>query len=100
MKKLIVDIDGVICQTIDGNYVESIPNRARINELNRRYEAGDKIIYFTARGSETGIDWRELTERQFEDWGVKYDALLFNKPYGDQYIDDRAINDKDFFKLS
>ena len=39
----------------------------------------------------TGIDWREVTEKQMAQWGVKYHELRFGKPAGDFYIDDRFV---------
>ena len=50
------------------------------------------IVYFTARGYETGIDWRDVTEQQFKKWGVKYHNLIFGKPSADIYIGDKMYN--------
>jgi hypothetical protein len=36
------------------------------------------------------MDWRPVTEKQFERWGVLYHKLVFGKPSADVYIDDRA----------
>lgn len=93
----VFDIDGTICETDNGDYQNSIPYKYRIAVINDLYEAGNEIILNTARGYVTEIDWRELTTRQLNKWGVKYTKLLFNKPYGDVYIDDKAIKDEDFF---
>ena len=41
---------------------------------------------------------RSKTEEQLRNWGVKYHKLYFGKPRVDFYIDDRGINDMDFFK--
>ena len=90
----IVDIDGTICETINGDYAHSVPMKKRIKKINKLYDKYNEIIYFTARGTETGKDWRKLTEKQFKEWGVLYDKLLFGKPYGDIYYDDRAVNAK------
>jgi hypothetical protein len=40
----------------------------------------------------TGIDCREITERQMKQWGVRYHDLYFGKPYFDLMIDDRAMS--------
>ena len=61
---------------------------ARANAL---YESGHRIVLFTARGTTTGIDWRQLTESQLCSWGVKYHTLLFGKPEADIFVDDRAM---------
>lgn len=95
-----IDIDGTICtQTTDSlviPYNEATPFQDVIDKINRLYDGGDYIIIFTARGSVTGLDWRELTEKQLTDWGVKYHELLFNKPNADFFIDDKAVNIRDW----
>ena len=40
---------------------------------------------------------RDLTEKQLEKWGVKYQELLFGKPHADVFIDDKAVSDTDWF---
>ena len=56
----------------------------------------NEIVYWTARGTQSGIDWREITEEQFKDWGVKYHDLQFEKPFYDLFIDDKNMNVKDW----
>ena len=63
-----------------------------IRQINALYDAGHKIIMFTARGSTTGIDWRLLTERQLKAWNLRYHSLEFGKPQADFYIDDRGMS--------
>ncbi len=91
MGTLIFDIDGTLC-TQEKNYADAKPIYSVIDKLNKKYDEGYKIVLFTARGTETGIDWREITEQQLNAWGVKYHDLLFKKPFGIQYIDDRGVN--------
>jgi len=38
------------------------------------------------------------TYDQLVSWGCKFTNLMLGKPFGDYYIDDKAISDKDFFK--
>ena len=45
---------------------------------------------------EAGIDWRKETEVQMKAWGVKYHKLFLGKPGADIYIDDKAVNIKDW----
>ena len=62
-----------------------------IDRINKLYDKGNTIIYWTARGTITGLDWRELTEYQFEDWGVKYHELsVGEKPHYDLLICDKT----------
>lgn len=89
--KYVIDIDGTICSQ-EKNYAEAMPLFNRIERINQLYDEGHTIVYFTARGTETGIDWREITERQFKMWGVKYHDLIFGKPAADYYLDDRMLN--------
>lgn len=100
----IVDIDDTICTTpkIDGvnRYQDSVPIQSRIDVINSLYESGHTIIYWTARGSSTGIDWSKFTEKQLVLWGCKYHEVRLGKPSYDVWIDDKAINDKDYFNDS
>jgi hypothetical protein len=93
-----VDIDNTICNNSeDLDYSRAIPNHDRISKINNLYDQGNTIIYWTARGTGSGIDWREVTEKQFADWGVKYHELKFGKPVYDLFIDDKNINSERFF---
>lgn len=99
MKTIYVDIDETICSTPENReYSKSVPIKERIEKINRLYEDGNTIIYWTARGTGSGKNWREVTEKQFDDWGVKYHELKFNKPMYDIFIDDRNINSETFFE--
>ena len=97
VKTYVFDIDGTICTNTNGAYEKAKPYYERINVINKLFEKGNKIIMFTARGSTTNIDWRELTEQQLDKWKLKYHVLKLKKPFGDFYIDDKAITDNKFF---
>jgi histidinol phosphatase-like enzyme len=92
-KTIIVDIDGTISfEAPDGNHHNSTPRPEWVDEINRLYDAGYKIIYWSARGTVTKKDWTELTKKQFDEWGVKYHEFILYKPYYTYWIDDRALN--------
>lgn len=91
-KTICFDIDGTICTNTEGAYESAQPFMDVVAEINRFYDEGYKIILNTARGSTTGIDWREVTEGQMKAWGVKYHELYLGKPTADIYIDDKTIN--------
>lgn len=94
-----VDIDETICiSPEDRDYSNAIPIRKNIKKINNLYDNGDRIVYWTARGTGSGVDWREVTESQFQRWGVKYHELRFGKPIYDLFIDDKNINSEQFFK--
>ena len=91
-----IDIDETICITPeDRDYTNATPINENIAKANKLYDEGNTIVYWTARGTVTKIDWREVTEKQFKDWGVKCHELKFDKPY-DLIIDDKALNTKDW----
>jgi CMP-N-acetylneuraminic acid synthetase len=96
-KTYVFDIDGTICTESFPNYGAAEPIQERIDVVNRLYNAGNHITLLTARGAKIKIDWRPLTEGQLKQWGVKYHNLSLTKPFGDVYIDDRGVNDRDFF---
>jgi len=93
-----VDIDGTICTDTDGKYEKAEPIKKRIFIINRLYDEGHTIIYWTARGGTTGINWRKLTLRQLKAWGCKYHKLIFGKPYYDIQVDDKSQNANTFFQ--
>ena len=94
-----VDIDDTICVSPrDLNYENSSPIHTRIGKINTLYDEGETIIYWTARGSISGIDWRQVTEKQFKEWGVKYHELRFGKPCYDLFIDNKNINSDTYFE--
>lgn len=85
-----IDIDGTICNTDGNDYPNSTPKTDIIKRVNELYAQGHTIKIFTARGSSSGIDWRNFTERQLKEWGVKYHYLLLGKPTYDFIVDDKA----------
>ena len=94
-KKLIyyIDIDNTICTEVEnGEYNLAEPINDRIDEYNKLYDKGHTIVYWTARGTTTGIDWCGETMNQLDKWGVKYNELKLGKPYYDVFIDDKSIN--------
>jgi hypothetical protein len=95
----IIDIDNTICKTYGSVYEKSEPYLDKIKKINSLYDAGHTVIYWTARGSSSGLDWSELTKSQLDSWGCKYHELRLGKPSYDIWVDDKAINEKDFFLL-
>jgi len=88
-----VDIDNTICRspkTMEYDKARPIPEA--IKKVNSYYDRGDTIIYWTARGTGSGVDWEEVTIRQFRIWGVKYHDIRFGKPVYDVFIDDKNLN--------
>jgi len=86
------DIDGTLCSNTEGEYADAKPFTDRVAIVNKLFEDGHQILLLTARGATTGIDWRDLTEKQMADWGVCYHELYLTKPTAHIYIDDKAFN--------
>ena len=94
-----VDVDETICITPDDrNYANSVPIKKNIKKINKMYDNGDEIVYWTARGTVSGIDWTETTKRQLKEWGAKHHDVKLGKPHFDMYICDKSFNAIDFFK--
>ena len=87
------DMDGVLATLVpDHDYGRSEPNLPGIALVNRLHDAGNRIVVYTARGSATGRDWAQTTQRQLRRWGVRHHELRFGKPAADFYVDDRTIS--------
>mgnify|MGYP003134093156 FL=1 len=98
-KYIMIDIDGTICKT-PGNHEsandqlgfrEAIPYEKRIEYLNKLYDEGHFLHYWTARGCWDGEDYLQETREQLDSWGVKYNDVAVFKPLYDIWIDDKAI---------
>jgi hypothetical protein len=89
-----VDIDETICDYEIGSeskYPEARPIDINIDKINKLYDEGHTITYWSARGSKTGKDWFELTKNQIEEWGCKYHYLsVGEKPAYDLLICDKS----------
>lgn len=86
-----VDIDNTICQTEGSDYINSKPIKKYIGKINNLYNEGNTIIYWTARGGNSGKDWSELTNKQLTEWGCLYhEVIMNNKPSYDLLICDKT----------
>ena len=98
-KTFAFDIDGVICDTQNGDYKNSVPNKKSIKKINNLHAEGNKIIIFTARYMGRNKDnvikakrqGYKFTQSQLKRWKIKYHKLIFGKPSFDLYIDDKSI---------
>lgn len=97
----IIDIDQTICNTPEVNgkreYQNAVPYKDRIDKINKLYDEGHTIIYWTARGSSSGLNWFNYTWWQLMKWNCQYHELRMGKPDYTVWIDDKAINADDFF---
>ena len=98
MKVIYVDIDETICHRetavdfgVTHDYTKAKPIQENIDKINKLYDEGNTIVYWTARGSRKQIDWTELTAKQLAEWGVKYNELRVDKPFYDLFIEDKSL---------
>tara|TARA_R110002074_G_scaffold362238_1_gene535356 strand:- start:348 stop:656 length:309 start_codon:yes stop_codon:yes gene_type:complete len=97
-----IDVDETICThdredpSIPCDYANAIPITGNIKKANKLYDEGHTIVYWTARGTVTGIDWTDVTENQLSEWGAKHHDVKLGKPYYDLFIDDKNMNTRDW----
>jgi hypothetical protein len=94
-----IDFDGVVCNTTkDHKYEDAMPFFDMIKTVNCLYDCGHTIIIHTARGMASGGNYKEITEKQLKEWGVKYHQLIMTKPNCDFYVDDKAMRPDEFLE--
>lgn len=108
-KTLVVDFDGTLCQQTPGGeaYFTAKPEQDVIDLVNKRKDDGWSVVVYTARGmnlynwnvGRIELEYREKSERWLRDHGVKYDRLVFGKPPGDLYVDDKGMHVESFLKI-
>lgn len=103
--RLIVDIDDTILDNKNRDYEHAEPHQEVIDKLNALYDSGMySIVFFTSRGMRSCNGNAELAKRKNDSilrkWltehNVKYDDIIYGKPLGDLYIDDKAMHVNDF----
>ena len=92
--RIFVDIDETICfyNGVDRlGYKNAIPNEKNIAKINKLYDEGHTITYYTARGAVSKIDYFDLTKNQLDSWNCKYHNLsVGEKPDYDLLICDKT----------
>lgn len=85
VKNYLIDIDGTITDDVPNEEPERmsvvIPYAGSVETLNRWYDEGHVITFFTSRTEEH----RDITETWLNKWGYKYHGLLMGKPRGGNY---------------
>ena len=100
-KSFCFDIDGVICNTINKNYMSAKPNQKSIKIINKLYK-NNYIIIFTSRYMgrnndnvrKAKIQGYKKTFNQLKKWKLNFHELRFGKPSYDFFLDDKNV----FFK--
>lgn len=91
----VIDLDKTLVNGPSYTACEPIPGR--VEKINRLYDEGHTIIIYTARGATTGINWFTTTYEHLLRMGLKFSELRMGKFNYDVWVDDKAINDEDFF---
>ncbi len=101
-KSVLVDIDETVCfYSGKRTYDLAEPNLDNIAKINKLYDEGWKVIYWTARGGsqksiKAGRCYYDFTWKQLKSWGCKFHDLStgskgkYLKPAVDLVIDDKA----------
>lgn len=93
VKNYLIDIDGTITDDVPNEEPERMvtckPYPDALETLNKWYDEGHIITFFTSRTEET----RRITETWLKEHGFKYHGLLMNKPRGGNYhwIDNHMV---------
>lgn len=106
-RTIVVDVDNTIATHVNRDFEGATPNRPLITRLNALYDAGWTIIYHTARGTVSCNGDAALIEKLrgpvlrawLEKHDVRYHQLIFGKPLGIYYVDDKAIRPDEFLEL-
>lgn len=100
----VFDIDDTICNNKNRDYENAEPIKEVIDKINYLYDNGATIKLYTSRGmvscngdlEKIIAKNNDVLKRWLEKNNVKYNELIFGKPLGDLYIDDKAMNVKEF----
>lgn len=111
MKRLIMDLDGTICQTEGADYAISTPVVGVLDKIREYKASGFEIVIHTSRNVRTFegnigkisahtlpiiIEWLRKHE-------IPYDEIYIGKPWcGSEgfYVDDKSIRPAEFLALS
>lgn len=94
-----VDVDGILCPDLHNNFMDAIPYIDSIKTINILYDMGHEIVIYTARGTINNKfkEDLELTIKQLNNWGVKYNRIE-RKIFFDILLDDKALQSTDTLK--
>ena len=98
IKNYLIDIDGTITEDVPNEEPERMatckPYPDALETLNKWYDEGHRICFFTSRTEEHRI----VTEIWLDFYGFKYHSLLMGKPRGGNYhwIDNHIVKATQF----
>lgn len=111
MKRIIIDLDDTICQTENGDYVNSKPVLEVIERMHEYKKNGFEIAINTSRNMRTyqgnigkiTANTLPIILKWLSDHNVPYDEIYIGKPWCGMegfYVDDRSIRPNEFVNLS
>ena len=88
-----VDIDGVLCDDLHGEFPKAKPIQENIAIVNKLYDDGHHIMILSSRGKlENKLEWaKKITVKQLEEWNVKYTEINWNQPFFDLGVNDKMF---------
>lgn len=97
-----VDIDETICYYEgEREYQYALPNLGNIEKINKLYDEGNTITYWTARGTvhrDRILEYEDLTLFQLNSWGCKFHNLIVGeKPAYDLLICDKSCRIEEIY---
>lgn len=111
MKRIIMDLDDTICQTENGDYINSKPVPEVIEKMHEYKRLGFEIAINTSRNMRTyqgntgkiTANTLPIILKWLAQHNVPYDEIYVGKPWCGMegfYVDDRSIRPDEFVKLS
>lgn len=102
--RIVFDLDDTISVHRNRDFANASPIQETIEKIRALKKDGCEIIIYSARGQASCKGDIALIEKhnreQIETWlekhSVPYDCLLFGKPLGDLYIDDKGVSLENF----
>ena len=105
-KVLCIDLDDTIVHNADPEFLHYTINRVAVERVRKLFSLGFEVVVFTSRGQISCNCDLQLIERKYrtaienflqrED--IPFSKLVFGKPIADLYVDDKAINVREFCK--
>lgn len=104
--RAVFDLDDTICIHKNRDYPNAEPIIPVIEKMRKMKQDGWEIVIYSARGQVScNGNLKEIEKKNrkvVEEWLSKHDVpcdeLLFGKPLGDLYVDDKGVSLKDFLE--
>ena len=102
--KIVFDLDDTISVHYNRDFANAVPIKETVEKIRKLKRDGCEIYIYSARGQNSCQGDLALIEKrnraQIEDWleknNVPHDRLIFGKPLGDLYVDDKGISLAEF----